>query len=345
MKKKILLLCFSLTLTTCFATDFGKFVSDELPTYEDFSQYIQVKSIIQDISNNITYIYVDNTYIQDIFVEQMIINNITIPYEILNVSQYYNGNITSITNYTYLNNTFEINNVLIRTGTNVFVIQGNNSNINITTTDNLFVLPQSMNFTANLTEKYNFTFTIDSYSTENYTVNISVYQDGKKIFNLTNYNVTNYSYQFTVENISFNTTGTHTIEINVTSNISEYTYTDNYRIYYIEIENQTNLPPQITVYSPENKTYNTNNILINFSIYDTDLFYGGWTLYLNNTTQIYQNTTFENINFSKYFNLPNGNYNLKVSAIDKENNINVTEVNFVVYKRTKIIQINHQQSM
>ena len=87
--------------------------------------------------------------------------------------------------------------------------------------------------------------------------------------------------------------------------------------------NLDNIKPIIKIYSPENKTYNTKEIYINYTVYDNIGLKKVW-YELNGISEE------TNVTYTKRITLDTGSYCLKVYANDLNENLNENEVCFTI---------------
>jgi len=88
-------------------------------------------------------------------------------------------------------------------------------------------------------------------------------------------------------------------------------------------------PPAITIYSPENRAYNTSSIMLNYSVTDNIAVNSVWyILSYENGSIIDSNVT--DTYFTKTVSLSDGNYNLTVYANDTAGNMRSSSVVFTI---------------
>lgn len=123
--------------------------------------------------------------------------------------------------------------------------------------------------------------------------------------------------------------GTHSITIYATNGTKTVSDTRSFRV-IASTQNQTDTtPPVITIYSPINQNYTTNNIFINASINEP-----GTCIYNLNSGINKTLTTSGNYLISNENNLANGNYLFNIFCSDLSGNTANKTVSFVINKST-----------
>jgi hypothetical protein len=175
------------------------------------------------------------------------------------------------------------------------------------------------------------------YGTTNIT-EISYNFDGEVI---TLWNLTDYSLQKTQQfTIFLNTsTGSHTLQVDINSTSTRYANPKcgDYSVSVLPIEVSQTIPftvdtsaappPSVSIASPENKTYNTSEVPLNFSVNEPDSQIT-YSLDGHNNVTVTGNTTLDG--------LSNGEHNITVYATNGAGNIGASEtINFTVAKETE----------